>query len=78
MKVEAQISVYPLRQPHLTPAIHAVETTLAAHRLDHEVGPLSTFVRGESAEVFTALREAFDRDASQGDVVMSVTIAKAR
>jgi uncharacterized protein YqgV (UPF0045/DUF77 family) len=78
MKVQAQVSVYPLRQEHLTPAIDIVDGALTAHRLEHEVGPLSTFVSGDSNELFTALREAFDRDASRGDLVMSVTIAKAR
>jgi uncharacterized protein YqgV (UPF0045/DUF77 family) len=78
MKVHAQLSVYPLRQEHLTPAIATVDKVLAAHGLQHEVGPLSTYVTGDSAALFTALREAFDRDAAQGEVVMSVTVAKAR
>jgi uncharacterized protein YqgV (UPF0045/DUF77 family) len=78
MKINAQVSVYPLRQPHLGPAIDVVRKSLEKHQLAADVGPVSTFVTGESDDLFSALREAFDRDADRGDVVMTVTIAKAR
>jgi ribosomal protein L11 methylase PrmA len=41
----AQISVYPLRQDRLRPAIVRVRTSLAGHGLTPEVGPMSTLLR---------------------------------
>lgn len=77
MRVNAQISVYPLRKEHLTPAIDTVRTALEGYKLEPKVGSLSTLVTGESSDVFAALREAFERDAAQGDVVMDVTLANS-
>jgi hypothetical protein len=38
---------------------------------------MSTRVSGEEAEVFAALRRAFLRGASRGDVVMVITVSQA-
>ena len=77
MVVSAQISIYPLRQNRLTPAIEAVGTALASHHLKPAVGPMSTVVVGEDLEIFAALREAFAKAAQAGHVVMTVTISNA-
>lgn len=47
MVVSAQISIYPLQQAHLSPAIAAVRTALEARGFHPEVGPMSTLVVGE-------------------------------
>ena len=77
MICSAQVSVYPLRQEHLGPAIDVVRTTLQAHSLPAEVGPMSTIVTGEAAIVFAALAEAFDKTAQSGQVVMTFTVSNA-
>jgi uncharacterized protein YqgV (UPF0045/DUF77 family) len=77
MVVSAQISIYPLRQEHLRPAIDAVRAALEAHNLQPEVGPMSTLVVGEMQEVWTALQEAFTHAATTGHVVMTVTVSNA-
>lgn len=77
MVISAQLSVYPLRQDHLSPAIQVVHEALTAAGLQPEVGPMSTLVTGEAEVVFTALREAFLRAAAMGHVVMSVTLSNA-
>jgi uncharacterized protein YqgV (UPF0045/DUF77 family) len=77
MVVSAQISVYPLRQEHLSPAIDAVRQVLESRGLQPEVGPMSTVVVGEAKDVFVALHEAFDRAAASGHVVMTVTVSNA-
>lgn len=77
MNVSAQISVYPLRQEHLSPAIDAVKAELSAHGLRAEVGPMSTQVEGDAEAVFAALRGAFIRVAANGQVVMTVTVSNA-
>jgi uncharacterized protein YqgV (UPF0045/DUF77 family) len=73
----AQVSVYPLRQHRLGPAIETVRAALAASGLNPQVGPMSTVVVGEDALIFAALGEAFAKAASLGEVVMTVTISNA-
>jgi uncharacterized protein YqgV (UPF0045/DUF77 family) len=77
MVVRAQISVYPLRQPHLRPAVDAVLAEMEERGLGPEPGPMSTLVAGEAETVFAALRDAFGRLAEAGDVVMVVTVSNA-
>ena len=73
----AQISVYPLRQDRLGPAIEAVRSALVAHRLNPDLGPMSTIVVGEDAAIFAALAEAFAKAAEAGQVVMTFTVSNA-
>jgi uncharacterized protein YqgV (UPF0045/DUF77 family) len=73
----AQISVYPLRQDHLAPAIELVRAALAAHGLAPQVGPMSTIVVGEDVAIFAALAEAFANAAEAGEVVMTFTVSNA-
>jgi uncharacterized protein YqgV (UPF0045/DUF77 family) len=75
--VSAQVSLYPLRQEHLTPAIQALRSALEQRELSAEVGAMSTLVSGEAESLFEALRDGFDRAASTGSVVMTVTISNA-
>ncbi|MGE0580068.1 MAG: YkoF family thiamine/hydroxymethylpyrimidine-binding protein [Reyranella sp.] len=73
----AQISLYPLRQAHLGPAIDSARATLEAHGLHPEVGPMSTVVTGDAGIVFAALADAFDKAAQAGQVVMALTVSNA-
>lgn len=75
--ISAQISVYPLRQAHLTPAVQRLQAALAARSLHVESGPMSTLARGEPDAVFAALREAFTEVARDGQLVMVVTLSNA-
>jgi len=77
MTISAQVSVYPLRQEHLSPAVEAVKAELEAHGLHAEVGAMSTQVVGDTEAVFAALRDAFSRVAANGQVVMTVTVSNA-
>lgn len=77
MVISAQLSLYPLRQEHLSPAIQAASEVFTAAGLHPETGPMSTMVTGEADVVFTALHEAFVRAAAMGHVVMIVTISNA-
>jgi uncharacterized protein YqgV (UPF0045/DUF77 family) len=77
MIASAQISIYPLRQERLGPAVAAVGAALAGHGLTAQVGPMSTTVVGEAGAIFAALAEAFGTAAEQGDVVMTVTLSNA-
>jgi uncharacterized protein YqgV (UPF0045/DUF77 family) len=77
MIVSAQVSLYPLRQDRLAPAIEVVRAALMAAGLTPAVGAMSTVVTGEDAEIFAALSDAFARAAALGQVVMSITVSNA-
>jgi uncharacterized protein YqgV (UPF0045/DUF77 family) len=77
MLISAQVSLYPLRQEHLSPAIQAVGEAFSEAGLQAQVGPMSTLVMGEAEVLFAALREAFLRGAARGHVVMCVTLSNA-
>jgi uncharacterized protein YqgV (UPF0045/DUF77 family) len=77
MMISAQISVYPLRQERLSPAVQAVSDALGSAGLSPEVGSMSTIVTGEADAIFAALREGFGRAAATGHVVMTVTVSNA-
>jgi uncharacterized protein YqgV (UPF0045/DUF77 family) len=77
MVISAQLSLYPLRQEHLSPAIEVVRDVLSAAGLQPSVGPMSTLVTGDADVVFMALREAFVRAARCGHVVMTLTLSNA-
>jgi catechol 2,3-dioxygenase-like lactoylglutathione lyase family enzyme len=74
-QVNLQLSMYPLRQPHLRPAIEAALKAAAGEGVEITVGRLSTFVRGDEPAVFAALRAAFRAAGSSGSTVMVATLA---
>jgi uncharacterized protein YqgV (UPF0045/DUF77 family) len=77
MGIAAQVSLYPLRQASLSPAIDEALQIFRGHGLCVEPGAMSTLITGDDAAVFTALQEAFRCAAEQGQVVMVVTFSNA-
>jgi len=75
--IAAQVSLYPLRQASLSPAIDQALHIFQEHGLNVEPGAMSTLIAGDDAVIFTALQEAFRRVAEQGQVVMVVTFSNA-
>jgi len=75
--ISAQLSIYSLRQEHLSPAIEALNHALRARGLRPEVGAMSTQVVGEADVIFTALREGFTSAAANGHVVLTLTVSNA-
>ena len=73
----AQVSMYPLRQEHIGPAIETVRVAFEARGLRPEIGPMSTHVVGEDDLIFAALEEAFAKAADVGEVVMTITVSNA-
>lgn len=76
-EISAQVSLYPLRQPDLGPAIRAAWRIFEEHGLRMQRGSMSTVVWGEEDEVWNGLREAFDHAAGQGEAVMVVTLSNS-
>jgi len=77
MGISAQVSVYPLGQEQLGPAIEAVWQAFRAHGVHYRAGTMSTVVEGNDEEVFAALRDAFQAAAKYGSTVMVVTLSNA-
>jgi uncharacterized protein YqgV (UPF0045/DUF77 family) len=75
--ISAQVSLYPLHQAHVSPAIEQALHVLQAHGLVVRPGDISTIVTGDDEAVFLSLKELFEQAAHQGDVVMVVTISNA-
>jgi uncharacterized protein YqgV (UPF0045/DUF77 family) len=75
--IAAQVSLYPLRQESLSPAIDEALRIFRGHGLSVEPGVMSTLITGDDAAIFAALQEAFRRVAEQGQVVMVVTLSNA-
>jgi len=75
--VTAQISLYPLGQADLSPAIEAVLGVLRNHGLPLEMGSMSTLTWGDHGAVFAALRDAFAAAVEHGPAVLQVTLSNA-
>jgi uncharacterized protein YqgV (UPF0045/DUF77 family) len=75
--ISAQVSVYPLRQESIGPAIREAVRVFRTCGMDTRVGEMSTLVCGEEGALFDALRQAFHRAAERGDTVMTVTLSNA-
>ena len=73
----AQVSLYPLRQASIGPAIRETVRILREHRLQARIGEMSTLVWGEEEAIFAALQDAFHQVAAHGDTVMTVTLSNA-
>jgi uncharacterized protein YqgV (UPF0045/DUF77 family) len=75
--ISAQVSIYPLRQDNLSPAVDAVGKALDREGVESQLGSMSTIVWGEDEKVFPALMEAFQNAANIGETVMIITVSNA-
>lgn len=75
--ISAQVSLYPLGQKDLSPAIDEALNIFRQYGLDVTPGAMSTLVVGDDAAVFSALQEAFQRAAKEDRAVMVVTFSNA-
>ncbi len=77
MHVSAQISLYPLKQLRLSPAIEEAWKVFEEKQLDFQKGGMSTVVRGPAKRVFISIQEIFLRAAKKGALSMVVTYSNA-
>ncbi|MBN1919296.1 MAG: thiamine-binding protein [Verrucomicrobia bacterium] len=77
MRVQAEVSLYPLRTLSLSEAINEFLDRLRRSGLIVKVGLMSTQIEGESGELFAALHEAFDAVAADGNVVLALRVSNA-
>ncbi len=72
MEVEAEISLYPLGESHLSHPIQAFLKVLEAHGCEAELGQMSTIVKGESKQVVEALRVGYEQACERGGALLIV------
>ena len=77
MTIQAEISLYPLRQNELTKPIRKFIELLENNKLKVELGPMSTLVTGEVSVIFENLQKAFEKIAQRYEVVMTAKISNA-
>jgi uncharacterized protein YqgV (UPF0045/DUF77 family) len=77
MKVQAEVSLYPLRIAALMEPIDSFVEHLRRAGLNVEIGPMSSRINGESKDLFRALGEAFEDTAHSGDAVLTVKVSNA-
>ena len=77
MQISAQISLYPLKQQRLSPAIEEAWKILEKNGLNVKKGEMSTVVTGEAGRVFEAMKQIFLSTVKKGPVSMVVTFSNA-
>jgi tRNA-Thr(GGU) m(6)t(6)A37 methyltransferase TsaA len=78
LNLTAQVSLYPLRRESLAPTIDRALDIFHRRGLRVRPGPMSTHLSGDVVEIFRALQQAFEKNASDdGDLVMAVTLSNA-
>ena len=77
MKIEAEVSLYPLRNADLSKPIGRFLYRLRETGLEVEPGPMSSHITGECADLFRWLGDAFERAAEEGDVVLVMKVSNA-
>jgi uncharacterized protein YqgV (UPF0045/DUF77 family) len=75
--VSAQVSLYPLGQEDLEPAIRAIWQAMGAHALEYKPGPMSTLTWGDDDAVLEALKDGFRRAVELGPAVLIITLTNA-
>ena len=77
MKVQAEVSLYPLRQDDLTEPIQQFVESLKNENLNVKTGPMSSVISGDNKIVFQSLQKAFEQAAQKYEVVLTAKISNA-
>jgi uncharacterized protein YqgV (UPF0045/DUF77 family) len=77
MKVEMEASLYPLTEETLEHPVMDFADVLKMHGCEVEIGPMSSVVKGESADVFEALRLGYEQAAKKSGCLLIVKACNA-
>ncbi len=77
MKVQAEISLYPLHQNDLTEPIKQFIESLKNENLNVKTGSMSSVILGDSKIIFQSLQKAFEQAAQKYEVVLTAKISNA-
>jgi uncharacterized protein YqgV (UPF0045/DUF77 family) len=77
MKVQAEISIYPLRVKSLSEPIEEFCNILRDNGLEVKTTTMSSSVAGEADVVFASVREAFGKISEKYGVVLNMKVTNA-
>ena len=77
MKIQAELSLYPLRTDLLEDGVRNFIADLSASGLSVFPGPMSSVVAGESEEVFRILGKCFEKACRKDEAVLVVKFSNA-
>jgi uncharacterized protein YqgV (UPF0045/DUF77 family) len=77
MKIQAQVSIYPLKTKALAQPVEQFCRALQDPALTVTTQPMSTQIAGDADRVFQAVERAFQTLAAQYSVVMDLKVSNA-
>ena len=77
MKVQAEVSLYPLRQKNLARQIDWFCELLQKDKVEVRKGPMSSLITADSEVIFRSLKNAFEQLAKEYEVVLTAKISNA-
>lgn len=77
MRVQAEVSLYPLRTERIGKPIERFLETVREHEIRLSVGAMSTWLEGEQEEVFAALRGAFSAVGEEYEIALVIKLSNA-
>ena len=77
MKIQAEISLYPLRQDHISEPIKQFIESIKDEELTINTGAMSSVITGNSDTVFKNLQKAFEHVAEKYQIVLTLKILES-
>lgn len=77
MKIQAEVSLYPLRQENLARPVDWFCELLQKDEIEVHTGPMSSLITADSEVIFRGLKEAFEQLAKEYEVVLTAKISNA-
>lgn len=77
MKIQAELSLYPLRTDLLEDGVRHFIADLSESGLSVFPGPMSSVVAGESEDVFRVLGRCFENTCRKNDAILVVKFSNA-
>lgn len=77
MKIQVELSLYPLKTKELASSIEAFLRALDRKGISIDPGPMSTVISGESWPVFRAISKSFEKLAKREDLVLIAKFSNA-
>lgn len=75
--ITVQISLYPLSTKDVSEKIDSFLAVLKGEGLEVKMGPMSSYIEGESEKVFDALKMAFEETSLHSKIVLTATFSNA-
>jgi uncharacterized protein YqgV (UPF0045/DUF77 family) len=77
MKVQAEVSLYPLRRKNLVEPVNRFCELLRKNDVKVRMGPMSSLITADSDVIFSRLKDAFEQLAAEYEVVLTAKISNA-